>query len=64
MEKIVVLINPAKEDDMLIACLHVLFPECEILVQSNLGKDIQDRSGLGEGFPDRLGGRKGHAHSS
>jgi hypothetical protein len=64
MEKIVVLTNPAKEDNMLIACLHVLFPECEIRVQSSLGKDIRDCSGLGEGVPDHPGGRKWHASSS
>ena len=49
MEKMmVVLTNPAKEDNMLIACLHVLFPECKILVQSSLEKDIRDPNVLGE----------------
>ena len=64
MEKIVVLTNPAKEDNMLIACLHVLFPECEIRVQSSRGKDIRDCNGIRGVDPDNPGGRKWQASSS
>lgn len=34
MEKIVILSGPAEGDEMLIACLRVLFPEYEIRVRS------------------------------
>lgn len=64
MEKIiVVLTNPEKEDNMLIACLHILFPECEIRVQSSLGKDVRDLKGLGDVVLDNSGGKEWQASS-
>ena len=38
MEKIVVLRNPAEENTILVQCLQMLFPECEIEVRSRKGK--------------------------
>jgi len=34
MEKIVILNDASEEDNILIACLRILFPQCEILVLS------------------------------
>jgi hypothetical protein len=33
MKKIVILCDPSEENDRLITCLRILFPECEIQVQ-------------------------------
>ena len=38
MEKIMVLTNTSEEEDMLITCLRILFPECEVsLCPKNAG---------------------------
>lgn len=34
MNKILIMNGYSKQDDLLVACLHILFPECEIQVQS------------------------------
>ena len=50
MEKIVILKRPSEKDDLLISCLRILFPECEIEVQSGQfesPKDIQTNTDLG-----------------
>ena len=63
MEKIVVVLsNPAKEENMLMACLHILFPECEILVQSSRERGIQDTNVFGE-VPWVIRGTKNSKHS-
>ena len=36
MEKIVILNSPCERDSILIACLRILFPECEIEVRSQV----------------------------
>lgn len=38
MEKIVIISDRSKEDDSLMTCLSVLFPECEIQVFSDRSK--------------------------
>jgi hypothetical protein len=43
MEKIVVLNGFSEEDGMLINCLKVLFPECEIRVGSNQMERLSDQ---------------------
>ena len=34
MKKIVIMNGPTKQNELLMACLSILFPECEILIQS------------------------------
>lgn len=34
MKKIVIINGPSKQDNLLMACLRILFPECDIQVQS------------------------------
>lgn len=49
MKKIVILTDHPERGNMLIACLHILFPECEVQVLSKrmeiLG-DVQAASGF------------------
>jgi hypothetical protein len=41
MEKIVILTNPSEGDDILISCLRVLFPECEMRVESKETENLE-----------------------
>ena len=50
VKNIVILNNPSKDDGMLIACLHLLFPECKIQVhskQTERSGDVQVAIGSG-----------------
>ena len=52
MDKIVILNGNSERDDSLIECLNILFPECEIEIQS---KQIEGF----EGFPIRMKENRG-----
>jgi hypothetical protein len=43
MEKIVILTNPSEGDDILISCLQVLFPGCEIRFKSNETETLESK---------------------
>ncbi len=48
LKKIVILTDHPERSDMLIACLRILFPECEILVKikrNGVSEDVQTDSG-------------------
>jgi len=51
MEKIVVLTNPSGEDAILIRCLRVLFPDCDIIVESKGGDNLESERTGPKGFP-------------
>jgi len=50
VKNIVILNNPSKDDGMLIACLHLLFPECKTQIRSKhtqSSRDVQVAPGSG-----------------
>jgi hypothetical protein len=45
MDKIIILTNSSEKSGMLVSCLHMLFPECEIELQSREMAHYRDVSG-------------------
>jgi hypothetical protein len=57
MEKIIILGDPSKRNNELIASLHLFFPECEIQVQSKHGVS-HEQAPSPRTHPDRERGKK------
>ena len=62
MEKIVILSGAAEGDEMLISCLPVLFPECEIQVRSKRMRSSGDLLAAPEPSMAGKGGKRNGKH--
>jgi hypothetical protein len=60
MERIVILSNPSEEDDILIACLQILFPECEVQVKSKETENLGSNHTRSQAMPARRKGELCH----
>ena len=58
MKKIVILKDPSQEDDLLVACLHILFPECEVQIGSNGVESVERGLADPSNTKDRVGEKK------
>ena len=58
MEKIVILTNPSEEDDILISCLQILFPGCEIRVESKENENLKFNHIRPRAVPAHNGGKR------
>ena len=54
MKKIVIMNGPSKQNDLLMACLHILFPECEIQVQSKEMRIAEEVHTVSDSLPRKV----------